>query len=140
MKQGNFLVRCLGVPLISAKLRDCDCQPFIDKITSRIKSWTAKYFSFPGRLQLVDSVINSMVNFWLSVFMLPKKVIKAIERICCSYLWNGVSDSTKGAKVQWRKVFLSIFRVRTKLIWLRNCGCCYMSLVHYGLLGSRKFC
>lgn len=106
MKKGQFPVRYLGVPLISGKLKGGDCQALIDKITSRIKSWTAKYQTFAGRLLLIDSVLNTMVNFWLSVFQLPKKVIKAVERICTSYLLNGVSDSAKRAKVAWSKVCL----------------------------------
>lgn len=42
-----------------------------------------------------------MINYWLSVFLLPKKVITSVERLCYSLLWNGVSDSALGAKVKW---------------------------------------
>lgn len=38
--------------------------------------------------------------------MLPKKIVKAVERICASYLWNGVPNAAKGAKVQWKNVCL----------------------------------
>lgn len=37
--------------------------------------------------------------------MLPKKVIKAVEKICCVYFWNGIFDSAKGAKVQQKLVY-----------------------------------
>src|SRR4051812_33726147 len=87
-------VRYLGVPLVSGRLKHCDCQPLVDRITSRIHSWTAKYLTFAGRLQLIESVINSMVHYWMSVFILPKRVIKAVEKICCAYLWKGGPDSS----------------------------------------------
>lgn len=44
-----------------------------------------------------------MVSYWLSDFT-SKKVIKSIERLCYSFLWNGVPDSAKGAKVKWSTV------------------------------------
>lgn len=111
LEWGALPVRYLGIPLICGKLRmeDCqklrkeDCQPLIDKITSRIKSWTSKFLTFAGRLQLFDSVINSMINHWMSVFLLPKSVIKAVEKLFCSFLWSGVSDSSFCAKVAWKK-------------------------------------
>lgn len=84
MKMGKLPVRYLGVPFISSKLKECDCQPLTDKITSRVGSWTVKYLSFAGRLLQIDSVMNNMVNYLLSIFMLPKNVIKAVEKICSS--------------------------------------------------------
>lgn len=63
LQLGHFLIIYLGVPLVFDKLKDCDFQPLIDKIISRISSWTAKYLSFAGRLQLIGPVINSMVNY-----------------------------------------------------------------------------
>lgn len=104
MKLRKLSVRNLGVPLILGKLRDINCQPLIDNIASRIKSWTSKFLSFVGRLQLIDSILNSMINYRLSVFLFPKKVIKSVERFCCSFLSNGVPDSALGAKVKWRSV------------------------------------
>lgn len=31
-------------------------------------------------------------------------MIKAVNQLCCSYLWNGISDSFVGAKVAWKSV------------------------------------
>lgn len=97
MKLGKLPIRYLGVPLISGKLRDIDCQPLIAKIISRTTSWTTNFLSFAGKFQLTDSVLNSMINYWSFVFLLPTKVIKSVERLCSSFLWNG-------AKVKWRNV------------------------------------
>lgn len=104
MKIGKLHVRYLGVPLISGKLKLFDCQPLIEKITARIKTWTTKFLSFTCRIQLIDSVLKSMVNFWMSVFMQPKRVIRAMESICCSYLWNAGLEHSHAAKVSWKQV------------------------------------
>ena len=75
-KEGTLPVRYLGLPLISGSLRLKDCQPLIDKIQGRVKSWSSRKLSFAGRLQLLQSVPYCIQRFWSSNFILPKKVIK----------------------------------------------------------------
>lgn len=54
-KEGTLLVRHLGVPLLSStELKYSDCKALIDRITSRAKSWTNKYLSHAGRIQLIN--------------------------------------------------------------------------------------
>ena len=78
-KEGTLPVRYLRLPLISCKLRLKDCQPLIDKIQGRIKSWSSRKLSFASRLQLLQSVLYSIQRFWSSNFILPNKVIKTLE-------------------------------------------------------------
>lgn len=59
----SFPVRYLGLPLLTKKMTMGDCAPLIDKIKRRISSWTIRFLSFEGRLQLLTSVIASLVNF-----------------------------------------------------------------------------
>ncbi|GKV06257.1 hypothetical protein SLEP1_g18157 [Rubroshorea leprosula] len=62
-KLGILPVRYLGVPLITERLTDADLKPLITKITARIQSWSSKYLSFAGRLQLITSVFEGIANF-----------------------------------------------------------------------------
>ncbi|KAL0561777.1 hypothetical protein IC582_002218 [Cucumis melo] len=64
--RGNLPVRYLGLPLLTGRLRSIDCAPLIQRITSRIRSWTARVLSFAGRLQLVRSVLRSLQVYWAS--------------------------------------------------------------------------
>lgn len=89
IKVGNISFRYLGVPLFSKKLRDVDCKPLMDKIIARIKSSTARFFSYASRLQLISSILFSMYNCWCSVVLLPKKIAKEVGRRCSSFLWKG---------------------------------------------------
>ncbi|GKV05782.1 hypothetical protein SLEP1_g17749 [Rubroshorea leprosula] len=97
-KIGTLLVRYLGVPLITGKLAKKDLRPLVSKITERMSSWAAKHLSFAGRLQLISSVIQGVTNFWCSVFILPKGIIKEVEKICGAFLWNNETCSARGAK------------------------------------------
>jgi hypothetical protein len=47
-KEGKLPVRYLGVPLISGRLSYSDCNPLIDRLTERMRAWTAKHLSFAG--------------------------------------------------------------------------------------------
>lgn len=86
---GNLSVRYLGLPLLTKRMTSTDYESFVDKIRSRLSSWTSRYLSYAGRLQLLQSVIVSLVNFWIQAFRLPNQCIKKIESLCAAFLWSG---------------------------------------------------
>ena len=102
-KEGTLPVRYLGLPLISGRLRLKDCQPLTDIIQGRIKSWSLRKLSFASRLQLLQSILYSIQRFWSSNFILPKKVIKALEQNFNHFLWQGQGTSKGKTKVAWKK-------------------------------------
>lgn len=63
-----------------------------------------RHLSFSGRLQLIQSVLNSIQLFWSSIFILPKKVVKAIEQRFNQFLWKGQERGRGGFKVSWEQV------------------------------------
>ena len=101
---GTLPVWYLGIPLITTKLKAADCMELVDRITSRIWNWTAKFLSYAGRLQLIQSVLFGINSFWTSLLILPKSIILRIERIIRAYLWRGNDDRGGGAKVAWADV------------------------------------
>ncbi|XP_031396135.1 uncharacterized protein LOC116207368 [Punica granatum] len=104
LRLGTLPVKYLGVPLVPGRLTDKECKPLIEKIFRRINSWRLKNLSFAGILQLVSSVIYSLVNFWCRAFILPKKVIIEVERKCKAYLWKGTDSDARGARDDWDTV------------------------------------
>jgi hypothetical protein len=78
----------------------------IEKITARFNSWTTRHLSFAGRLQLIGSILKSVQMFWSSIFILPKKVIKAFEQKFNHFLWRGQDEVSGGSKVSWEQVCL----------------------------------
>ena len=101
---GSLPLKHLGVPLISSNLSSTDCKCLVDKILSRIKSWTNRFLFFVGRLRLITSVLYSMQNFWADIFIFPKKVIKAVEQLIRRFLWSGLDLISNGAKVAWADI------------------------------------
>ncbi|KAK4383826.1 hypothetical protein Sango_3115700 [Sesamum angolense] len=58
---------------------------------SRIKGWDNIQLSFAGRLQLIKSVLMSLNVYWAMAFILPKGVIRAVEKKLRNFLWKGNS-------------------------------------------------
>ncbi|KAH0685683.1 hypothetical protein KY290_017200 [Solanum tuberosum] len=94
--KGALPFKYLGVPLSSKKLSISQCQTLIDKMVGRINTWTVKFLSYAGRLQLVQSVLTSIQAFWSQIFLIPKKLLQTIETLCKRFLWKGDAQS------QWR--------------------------------------
>ncbi|GAV93079.1 hypothetical protein CFOL_v3_36457, partial [Cephalotus follicularis] len=105
-RQGVLPVKYLGLPLITSRLTKRDCIPLIEKILTRVNSWTTKILSYAGRLQLIKSTLASMQIFWCSTFLLPAEVIKECERILRKFLWASSGNSGKRGLVKWTTVCL----------------------------------
>lgn len=97
IQRGELPVRYLGAPLNSKRISIVQCQPLIDKTVGRITSWTAKFLSYAGRIQLIKSILFSIQTYWTQIFVLPKKITKLIEEICRSFLWTGEGSISKKA-------------------------------------------
>ncbi|KAL0291682.1 UNVERIFIED_CONTAM: hypothetical protein Sradi_7018000 [Sesamum radiatum] len=126
-QEGCLPIKYLGVPLTASRLTVADCQPILNKITSRLAGWTHLNLSLAGRAQLLKSVLGSLHMYWASVFLLPKSIIRVIEQLMRSFLWKGNSGSGL-AKVSWAQedqtsIWVSWvlrYRLRNQPIWTVN--------------------
>ncbi|XP_059311442.1 uncharacterized protein LOC132063007 [Lycium ferocissimum] len=80
--------------------------PLTDKMLARVTHWTSKLLSYAGRLQLVKTVLFSIQTFWAQIFILPKKVLKAVETICRTFLWTGDTTASRKALIAWEQLCL----------------------------------
>ncbi|XP_013624949.1 PREDICTED: uncharacterized protein LOC106331168 [Brassica oleracea var. oleracea] len=103
-KRGSFPTRYLDLPLDPKKITLATLQPFLERITSQLHSWTVKILSFAGKVKLIYSVIYGMVNFWSSVFVQPKRFYQKVDSICSAFLWKNSTTSASGARVSWSSI------------------------------------
>ncbi|CAN1148464.1 LINE-1 retrotransposable element ORF2 protein [Linum perenne] len=97
--RGHLPFRYLGVPLTTGKLRSKDCRSLLDKITARIVDWKSKKLSYAGRVQLIESVVGGILQYWMSSFVLPSQLINDIEDLCNKFLWGKLDGGR--VKVAW---------------------------------------
>ncbi|XP_074265885.1 uncharacterized protein LOC141588337 [Silene latifolia] len=92
------------IPIQASRLTKDDCNILIDKVVSKIRGIGARKLSYAGRVTLINSVFNTLHNYWASIFLIPKGVIKRIEAICRNYLWEGETEFHRIPLVAWQKV------------------------------------
>ncbi|KAL9661586.1 hypothetical protein QQ045_026410 [Rhodiola kirilowii] len=93
----------LGVPLDGCSLKRSSYNLIIDKMLSKIKSWSAKCLSYAGRLVLIKHVLSTIGSYWMRVLIFPKAVIRKIAPICKNFLWSGKSEGRRSL-VSWKDV------------------------------------
>ncbi|KAL0290020.1 UNVERIFIED_CONTAM: hypothetical protein Sangu_2591500 [Sesamum angustifolium] len=79
-------------------LRTC-----LHQVDKRIAGWTSIPLSFVGRVQLIKTVLSALHTYWSASFVLPKGIIKLIEKKMRKFPWQGTSDHGY-AKVAWSQV------------------------------------
>ena len=103
--QGVFPCRYLGLPLGCRKTRKVEVQPLFDRAMGRLKGWKGKMMNRKGRLALMNSVITSTANYFLTVFPAEKWMIKKFDKMRRNFLW-APDEEAKGGKclVGWKKI------------------------------------
>jgi len=92
------------VPIFKGKPKVSHLQPVADKIKAKLSAWKASLLSMAGRVQLVRSIIQSMLIYSISIYSWPMSLIKEVEKHMRNFIWNGDVDKRKLVTVSWKKV------------------------------------
>lgn len=76
---GQLSVRYLGLPLLTKRMNTTDYMPLVEGIRLKMSSWITRFLSYAERLQLLYSVITSLVNFWIAAYRLPNGCVKRLR-------------------------------------------------------------
>lgn len=94
-------INYLGIPLGANPRKPATWRPVINRIQKRISMWKAKVLYRAGRLVLIQSVLNSIPPYYLSLFKMPKKVAKQIIRLQRDFFWHGANNKKGVPLVKW---------------------------------------
>jgi ribonuclease HI len=103
-KVGSLPFNYLGVPIFKGKPKACYLQPIADKIKNKLSSWKASLLSIAGRVQMVRSVVYSMIVYSISLYSWPVSLLKDLEKAIRNFIWSGDVDQRKLVTVSWKKV------------------------------------
>jgi hypothetical protein len=78
-KKGTYPFKYLGIPMHYKRLNNKDWAMIEERIEKKLSSWKEKYLSVGGRLVLINSVLNDLPMFMLSIFEIPKGVLEKID-------------------------------------------------------------
>ncbi|GKC61007.1 RNA-directed DNA polymerase, eukaryota, reverse transcriptase zinc-binding domain protein, partial [Tanacetum coccineum] len=98
---GKLPMKYLGVPLITKKLGYTDCKQLIDKV----------------------KVLASLNVYWAGVFLIPKAVVKDIDKVLKGFLWckgeikrGKFKNIAEGKDTLWVK-WVNVVKLKGKNLW-----------------------
>jgi hypothetical protein len=101
---GSLPFTYLGLPLSITKPIVADFWPLVTKCERRLVN-ISSFLSQAGRLQMTNAVISALPTFTMCTYLLPKTVIKQIDKYRKHYLWMGSNpNSKKPPKAAWNMV------------------------------------
>lgn len=80
-KVTSLPITYLGVPLHCRRLKTEDWKIIINKIQKKLDNWKDKILSLGDRVILVNAVLSAIPIYWLTIFKIPVKVRKIIDKI-----------------------------------------------------------
>ena len=101
---GSLPFTYLGVPIFKGKPKARHLQPIVDKVKAKMSAWKASLLSIAGRVQLVKSIIQSMLIHTITVYDWPMSLIKDLEKAIRNFIWSGCIDKRKLVVVAWKKI------------------------------------
>eukprot|EP00253_Pinus_taeda_P007171 PITA_07171 len=93
----------LGAPLIASALKHSSWKVLLEKLETRLTSWTHRSLYMASRLVLIKSVLQAMSLYLFSILAAPKWVLKEIKLLQRSFLWGSNGLRRKWALVKWEK-------------------------------------
>ncbi|XP_077228445.1 uncharacterized protein LOC143861405 [Tasmannia lanceolata] len=106
MEEGSLPIRYLGLPLVTSRLTSADCKPLTERVRKKINSWSNKFLSRAGRVELVNSVLNSFQLYWSSAFHIPAETLNYVEKILRDFIWSGCRLQRRYHPIAWRSLCL----------------------------------
>lgn len=94
----------LGVPLFIGKPRRVHLQPIADTILNKLTTWKGACLSIMGRVELVKSIIQSMLVYTFHIYKWPSQLLNLIDKGIRNFVWSGDIDKKKLVTVAWAKV------------------------------------
>ncbi|GAU20198.1 hypothetical protein TSUD_352620 [Trifolium subterraneum] len=103
-KKGGFPFKYLGLPVGTNPRTMSTWVPLLDCLRKKLNSWGHRHISLGGRLVLINSVLNSIHIFYMSLMKMSVQVLKKVIRIQRDFLWGGVNGGKKLSWIKWSVV------------------------------------
>lgn len=78
----------IGMPLGSSHKALEIWDGILEKTERKLSRWTAQYLSLGGRLILINSVLDSIPTYVMSLFPIPAKVVEQLDKFRRNFLWQ----------------------------------------------------
>ncbi|WMV26358.1 hypothetical protein MTR67_019743 [Solanum verrucosum] len=76
----------------------------LEKCEKKLARWKTQYLSFGGRLTLINSVLDVLPTYMMTLFPIPAGVIRRLDSIRRKFLWHGNKERKGFHLVKWKVV------------------------------------
>lgn len=101
---GSLPFTYLGAPIFKGKPKRAYFQPIADKVKLKLANWKSSLLSIAGRVQLIKSVVQSMLIHTMSIYSWPTQLLREMEKWIKNFIWSGNVTKRKMVTVAWKKV------------------------------------
>jgi len=101
---GSWPIKYLGVPVSGSKIHVANWTPLVEKIDKRLDGWKGGALSLGGRLTLLNACLSSIPIYSMSMYLLPKTILKKIDVIRKRFFWQGGGLKKKYHLVKWTTI------------------------------------
>ena len=100
-KVGKLPTSCLGLPL-GAHHKSCGVWDVIEeRFEKKLAAWKKQYLSKGGRLTFIKCTLSNLSIYFMSLFIMPRKVRIRLERIQREFLWGDMEERMKIHLISW---------------------------------------
>lgn len=96
----------LGFPMEMSSGNASSFQFLIDKFRARLEGWQADFLSKPGRMVLIDFMLNTIPSYIMQCMLLPPSTYNALDGINGNFLWGSYEERRRMHLVNWGMVTL----------------------------------
>ncbi|KAL8125715.1 hypothetical protein AgCh_013104 [Apium graveolens] len=95
----------LGMPMRVGRKKVETFQFLKDRVKQKLQGWGNKSISKAGKLILLKTAAQSILNFWMNLLLIPEEICDDIEKIMNSFWWCNGSSTSKGIKwISWKRL------------------------------------
>jgi hypothetical protein len=98
---GQWPIKYLGVPVSGNRLHVKDWLFLDEKLLKRLDGWQGASLSYGGRLTLINACLSNIPTYVMSMYLLPKTVIKKMDKTRKRFFFGKVEISKKYHLVKW---------------------------------------
>ncbi|KAJ0488248.1 putative reverse transcriptase zinc-binding domain-containing protein [Helianthus annuus] len=102
----SFPFKYLGLMVGANMNRINNWKSVYDVFDARLAKWKARLLSIGGRITLIKAVLESIPNYYFSLYKVPVQVVKDLEAKIRNFLWGGEDSVKKLHWVAWDRVSL----------------------------------
>ncbi|KAK9670027.1 hypothetical protein RND81_13G171700 [Saponaria officinalis] len=118
--QGVFPFRYLGVPQNTSRISVGMYGDLITKIQHAVLHWSSNLLTYAGLAHLINSISFGLETFWCASVLLPKNIIKHINKLCKNFFWSSGTQQRMIFK-RWSSIckpwFEGGFEIKELLSW-----------------------